>query len=221
MLLAALFSFTHLLQPHPLADAVFVHGNIYTVDSVNPRAQAIGVENHRIIYVGSEYGAMAYRGKSTQVIDLHGATVVPGLTDAHYHLDGVGAREENFNLEGTNSLAELQEKIAAKVKLAKPGAWIVGSGWIETTWKPPVFPTKDDLDKVSPLNPVFISRSDGHGAVANSLALRICGITKNTPSPSGGKFVLNPNSGELTGMILDEALGRIEMHLPIKSDADI
>lgn len=207
----------HCVHLRSQADAIYLNGNIYTVDQTHPRAQAIAVKERRIVYVGTTKGARAFQGGATHIVDLHGATVVPGLTDAHYHLGGVGEREQNFNLEGTNSLSELQQRIAARVRQSKPGSWIVGSGWIETTWKPPVFPSKSDLDWVSPNNPVFIYRSDGHSGIGNSLALQKAGITKSTPNPSGGQFVKD-GSGELTGMVVDNALGQMNSHLPEESD---
>ena len=155
------------------ADAVFINGNIYTVNERAPRAQAVAVKNGKIIFVGSNRDVRAYQGSSTRVIDLHGNTVVPGMTDAHYHLAGVGQREMTLNLEGITSLEAFLAKVKERVDRAKPGEWITGRGWIETFWKPPIFPTRWDLDKIAPANPVFLTRADGHGAVANSAAIRI------------------------------------------------
>ena len=120
--------------------------------------------------VGSNADAQKYEGKGTRTIDLKGETVLPGLTDAHYHLIGVGQREMTLNLEGTTSLEDFLTKVKARVDRAKPGEWVTGRGWIETFWTPPVFPTRQDLDRISPNNPVFLRRADGHGAVANSAA---------------------------------------------------
>src|ERR1044071_1518027 len=124
------------------ADAVFKNGNIYTVNDRQPRAEAIAVKGGKVIFVGSDKDARAYEGKTTRVIDLKGNTVVPGLTDSHYHLSGVGAREMNLNLHGTTSLEDFLAKVKARVDRAKPGEWVTGRGWIETFWKPPVFPTR-------------------------------------------------------------------------------
>ena len=105
------------------ADIVFKNGNIYTVNERQPRAEALAVKAGKIIFVGSNKDAKAYESSSTRVIDLGGKTVVPGLTDAHYHLAGVGAREMNLNLEGTTSLEDFLAKVKARVDEAKPGAW--------------------------------------------------------------------------------------------------
>src|SRR6185369_16052587 len=148
------------------ADVVFRNGNIYTANDSAPRAAAIAVKGDRIIFVGSNDGVKNYIGSRTRVIDLRGRTVVPGLTDAHCHLMGIGAREMTFNLEGVASLDEFLARLKERVARAKPGQWVTGRGWIETFWKPPVFPTRQDLDRVAPNNPVYLTRADGHASVA-------------------------------------------------------
>jgi predicted amidohydrolase YtcJ len=196
------------------ADIVFKNGAIYTVNDRQPRAQAVAVKSGKIVFVGSNADAAAYEGKETRVVDLGGRTVVPGLTDSHYHLSGVGAREMNLNLEGTTSLQDFLAKVKQRVDRAKPGEWVTGRGWIETFWKPPVFPTRSDLDKIAANNPVFLTRADGHGAVANSAALKIAGVTKETPSPFGGEIMKDKATGEPTGMLLDNAQGLVRKHIP-------
>jgi len=153
-------------------------------------------------------------GKTTRVIDLNGKTLLPGLTDAHHHLFGVGFREITLNLEGITSLEDFLAKVKARVDQTQPGAWVTGRGWIETFWKPPVFPTRWDLDKVAPNNPVFLDRADGHGAVANSAALKIAGVEKNTPSPFGGEISKDKQTGEPNGMLLDAAQDLVQSHIP-------
>jgi predicted amidohydrolase YtcJ len=202
------------------ADLVFKNGNIYTVNDRNPRAEAIAVKAGRVIFVGSNKDAKVYESQSTRVIDLGGNTVVPGLTDSHYHLSGVGAREMNLNLEGITSLEDFLAKVKERVELARPGEWITGRGWIETFWKPPVFPTRWDLDKVSPDNPVVLTRADGHGSVANSAAFKIAGVDKNTPGPFGGEIMKDKATGEPTGMLLDNAQGLVRRHIPATTKAD-
>src|SRR5215813_2475389 len=169
------------------ADLVLKNANIYTVDDSKPHAQAVAVKGDKIVFVGSDAEVKAYIGPRTNVLDLKGATVVPGLTDSHYHFLGVGQRELTFNLESTKSLDDLLAQVKQHAAAAKAGEWIVGRGWIETFWNPPVFPTRQDLDKVSPNNPVILGRADGHGAVANSAALKLAGVDKNTPNPFGGE----------------------------------
>jgi predicted amidohydrolase YtcJ len=201
------------------ADVVFKNGNIYTVADRQPHAEAIAVKGNRIIFVGSNADARKYEGKTTRVVDLKGRTVVPGMTDAHNHLYGVGLREMTLNLEGTTSLEDFLAKVKARVDKAKAGEWVTGRGWIETFWKPPVFPTRQDLDKVSPNNPIFLDRADGHGAVVNSAALKIAGIDRNTPNPFGGE-ISKDKAGEPNGMLLDNAQLLVTKHIPQTTAAD-
>ena len=194
------------------ADVVMRNGNIYTANAQQPKAEAVAVNAGRIVFAGSNAGVAAYVGSGTKVIDLNGSTAVPGFTDSHYHLTGVGARERNLNLESTKNtnLADLLAKIKAAVAEHRLGEWVTGRGWIESEWPNPAFPTRWDLDKVSPDNPVFLTRADGHAAVANSAALKIAGITRATRNPEGGEIMREPKSGEPNGMILDNAKGLIQ-----------
>src|SRR5215204_7689179 len=205
------------IQP---ADIVFKNGTVYTANDRAPKAQAIAVKEDRIIFVGTNAAVQKYVGAQTRVIDLHGNTVLPGFTDAHQHLSGVGFREMTLNLEGTTSLDDLLAKVKARVDQAKPGEWVTGRGWIETHWQPPVFPTRWDLDKVAPNNPVILGRADGHGAVANSAALKLAGVDKDTPNPFGGEISKDKQSGEPNGMLLDAAQGLVRRRVPPTTPED-
>jgi predicted amidohydrolase YtcJ len=202
------------------ADVVFKNGNVYTIDSSRPRAEAVAVKADRILFVGSNFEAQRYIGKSTRVVDLQGKTVVPGMTDSHQHLTGVGFREMTLNLEGVSSLEDFLGKVKARVDQARPGEWVTGRGWIETFWKPPVFPTRADLDKVAPNNPVILQRADGHASVVNSAAYKIAAISKDTPSPFGGEISKDKSTGEPNGMLLDAAQGLVRRHIPATTPAD-
>ncbi len=201
------------------ADLIFINANVYTANEKQPNAEAVAMKGDRIVFAGSNAEVKKYKGAQTRVIDLHGATVLPGMTDAHHHLEGVGFREMTLNLEGITNLQDFLAKVKAKVDQTKPGEWVTGRGWIETFWQPPVFPTRWDLDKVSPNNPVILQRADGHGTVVNSAALKIAGITKDTPSPFGGE-ISKDKSGEPNGMLLDAARGLVGRHIPRTSPAD-
>jgi predicted amidohydrolase YtcJ len=216
-----LFSFAPAIQKPQPADLLFINGNIYTVNEKQPNAQAIAVKADRIVFVGSDAAAKKYQGANTRVIDLHGETVVPGMTDAHYHFIGVGQREMNLNLEGITNLQDFLAKVKARVDQAKPGEWVTGRGWIETFWTPPVFPTRWDLDKVAPNNPVMLGRADGHGAVANSMALKIGNVTKDTKDPFGGQVLRDKETGEPTGMLLDNAQSFVRRHIPAETRGDV
>src|SRR6185437_15172294 len=212
--------FTPAPQREQPADIVFKNGNVYTANDNAPRAQAIAVKEDRIVFVGTNAAAQKLVGANTRVVDLKGNTVLPGFTDSHQHLSGVGQREMTLNLEGTTGLDDLLAKLKARVDQAKPGEWVTGRGWIETHWEPPVFPTRWDLDKVAPNNPVILGRADGHGAVVNSAALKVAGVDKNTPNPFGGEVSKDKESGEPNGMLLDAAQGLVRNKVPPTSAED-
>jgi predicted amidohydrolase YtcJ len=203
------------------ADIIFVNANVYTANDRQRKAEAIAVKSERIVFVGSSAAARRYAGKNTRVVDLAGKTVLPGMTDSHYHLIGVGERELTLNLEGVTNLQDFLAKVKTHVDTFKPGQWVTGRGWIETFWTPPVFPTRQDLDTVSPNNPVFLTRADGHGAVANSAALKLAGVDKNTPDPFGGQILKDKQTGEPTGMLLDHAQGLVRSRIPGPTAADV
>jgi predicted amidohydrolase YtcJ len=221
ILFVALFAFATVHAQKRSADTIFVNANVYTANDKQPTAAAIAVKDGRIIYVGDKGGAGAFRGSKTKEVDLQGATVLPGMTDSHYHLFGVGEREVTLNLEGTTSLEDFLAKVKARVDATPKGKWVTGRGWIETFWKPQAFPTRYDLDRISPDNPVYLVRADGHGAVANSLALKLSGITRDTQNPFGGEIVRDRSSGEATGMLLDAAHGLVTKNIPPETQADI
>lgn len=195
-------------------------GNIYTGNDQAPRAEAVAVRGGRIVFVGSTAAAKTYRATAARIIDLGGQTVLPGLTDAHAHLAGIGFRELNFNLEGTTGIADLQARLKARVGQLPPGQWLVGRGWIETHWSPSIFPTRQDLDAAVPDRPVLLRRSDGHAIVVNSLALRVAHLDRTTPNPSGGE-ILHDEKGEPTGVLVDNAADLILRLVPPPSEKDL
>jgi predicted amidohydrolase YtcJ len=204
----------------PRADVVLKNGNVYTNREGSPRAEAIAIKDGRIVQVGSTIEVAPYERVAARVIDLKGRTVLPGLVDAHVHLAGIGAREATLNLEGIASLEAFLAAVKAEVAKKKSGEWVKGRGWIETFWKPPVFPTRGDLDKVAPDNPVILTRADGHASIANSAALRMAGIDKTTPNPFGGE-VSKDASGEPNGMLIDHAQKLVAKHIPAETAADL
>ena len=197
-------------------DLIFLNGNIYTVNEKQPHAEAIAVKKDRIVFVGSNTDAKKINAART--IDLAGKTVLPGFTDSHCHIFGIGARELTLNLEGTNSREDFLAKVKERVDKTERGKWITGRGWIETFWKPPQFPTRADLDKIAPDNPVLLERADGHASVANSDALKIAKIDKNTPEPFGGKIL--KTNGEPNGMLLDNAQDLVDRNVPKPTEAE-
>src|SRR5438067_4822674 len=198
------------------ADLLLTNGNVYTVTEKQPKAQAVAVKTNRIVFVGSNEDAKKFH--AAKIVDLHGRTIGPGFTDSHCHIFGIGEREMRLNLEGTNSRENFLAKVKERGDKTGPGKWITGRGWIETFWKPPQFPTRQDLDKIAPNNPVFLTRADGHASIANSAALKIARIDDNTPDPFGGQ-ILKKNS-ELTGMLLDNAQDLVARNIPKPTEGE-
>src|SRR5438132_14220010 len=202
------------------AERIFINGNIYTVNEKHPHADAIAVHRDRIIFVGTNADAEKFRGDKTHIVDLAGKTVLPGLTDSHCHIFGIGEREMTLNLEGTNTREDFLAKVKERVAQTERDKWITGRGWIETFWKPPQFPTRADLDKIAPDNPVFLTRADGHAAVGNSAALKTAAVTRETANPFGGEILKDPRIGERTGMLLDNAMDLVAKNIPPPSQAE-
>lgn len=199
---------------------VLVNGNFYTMNDAQPRAEAVIVRDTRIAFVGTSKEARRRAPPNATVIDLLGRTVVPGLTDSHAHLEGIGLRELAFDLEGVTSVVDLQLRLKQRAAGTRPGEWITGRGWIESRWTPPVFPTKADLDAAVADRPVVLGRADGHAVIANSRALELAGIGRDTESPAGGLILKDPQSGEPTGMLIDGAMALVQSLVPPLTDAD-
>lgn len=199
---------------------LLINGNIYTVDETQPRAEAVVAIDGRISFVGRSADARRIAPADATLIDLHGRTAVPGLTDAHAHLEDIGLRELAFDLEDTSGVADLKSRLQQRVADTKPGEWITGRGWIESRWTPPVFPTRADLDAVAADRPVVLERADGHAVIANSLALKLAGIDRNTANPPGGEILKDAKTGEPTGMLIDNAMTLVEKLVPPLTDAE-
>jgi predicted amidohydrolase YtcJ len=203
------------------ADSVFANGNVHTMNPAQPHATAIAVKGGRIVFVGSDREARRHAGPGARVVDLRGATVVPGLTDSHVHLNLLGGRLAGLDLAGTRSPGDLAARVAARVRTARRGAWITGSGWSEGEWRPSRLPTRRDLDPISPANPVFLRRGDYHSGIANSVALRIARIDRRTPDPSGGAIQKDPRTGEPTGLLSGNAQALVMRHIPGPNEAEL
>ena len=187
------------------AERVFTGGTIYTGVDASPTAELVAVDDGRIVFAGAASDAQSLIGPETETVDLAGATLFPGFTDAHAHIIGVGERERSLNLEGVTSVAELQAAVA-EAAADQTASIIAGRGWIETHWPEGRFPNAADLDAVEAERPVVLVRADGHALVANTAAMEAVGITADTPDPDGGA-ILRDESGQATGMMIDTAMG--------------
>lgn len=205
-------------------DRILVNGVVHTMDDARPRAEAVAVTGGRISAVGSSAEVLALKGPQTEVIDLRGATVIPGLKESHGHFIGIGQARMVLDLVGTKSWDEVVARVAEAVKTRPKGAWIVGRGWHEGKWQTrPAreirgFPPHGALSAVSPDNPVYLVRADGHAGFANARAMQLMKITKETKAPAGGD-VIRDEAGEATGVFIDTAKGLIRP--PSPTDADI
>ena len=197
------------------ADLVFLDGVIYTGDAQRPRASAVAIRGEWIVAVGSDADVRAWIGKDTRVVDLHGRFAMPGFNDAHLHLASGGLAKLSVDFTGANSLAEFQQRIRDRLKDYPPGVWMSSRGWDHTLWPGQHFPTRQDLDAVAADRPMIFGRVDGHVAIANSMALKLAGITKDTPDPPAGHIVRDPSTGEPTGMLEeDSAMGVVWHRVP-------
>ncbi|MFC1492811.1 amidohydrolase [candidate division KSB1 bacterium] len=190
----------------PPADMVIRNAKIVTIDSENPRAEAIAFKGEEIIGVTSNRAIDQYISDNTEVIDAEGRLVIPGLNDAHAHFSGSSLM--NLDFRYMSDIKEIQRLVAEAVSNAKPGELIQGRGWDHENFPDKQWPTKEILDEVAPDNPVALSRADGHSVWVNSYVIRQSGITKDTESPPGGSFIKDPVTGEPTG-IFKEAASRL------------
>jgi predicted amidohydrolase YtcJ len=191
-------------QSKPTADLIITNAKVWTVDKAHPTARAVAVLGDRIVAVGSNADVNVWRGHDTKVIDAGGKLVLPGFNDAHVHFVSGGLQLESAQLNDATSKQEFVRRIAAQAKKTPKGEWIQGGDWDETKWSPLSLPTKELIDPVTPDNPVFVSRYDGHSALANSAALRLAGIKPQTPDPPGGVIVRDAQ-GNPTGDLKDAA----------------
>ena len=200
-------------QSRPTADLIITNAEIWTVDKSLPMAQAVAILGDRIVAVGSSADVDAWRGPNTHVVDAGGKLLLPGFNDAHVHFVSGGMQLTNVQLKDASSPQEFARRIGERAKVTAKGEWILGGNWDETKWNPPNMPTKELIDAVTPDTPVFVSRYDGHMGLANSVALRLAGITAKTPDPPGGTVVRDAE-GNPTGALKDAATDYIDKVIP-------
>ncbi|MCX6135555.1 MAG: amidohydrolase [Ignavibacteriales bacterium] len=197
--------------PEP-ADVLYVNGRIYTMDGRMNVAEALATRGDRIVAIGSKHD-LEGSVRAKQVIDLGGKTVLPGFIDAHAHLMSLGVSKITVDLVGASSEAVVAGLVVQRVQRTEQGQWVRGRGWDQNLWPTKRFPTHEVLDKISPNNPVYLARVDGHAAWINKKGLEIAGITKETPDPAGGK-IERDKSGNPTGVFVDNAMSLVSKFLP-------
>jgi hypothetical protein len=195
------------------ADLVITAGTVITLDGGRARATAVAVRDGRIVAVGDAAGMQGLVGPATRRVDLPGATVVPGLGDAHVHVEGLGDALETIDLVGAATLEEAASRVRAGAGALPPADWVRGRGWDQNDWPEKRFPSAATLDAATGGRPAFLRRIDGHAAWVNTRALELAGVTAATPDPSGGR-ILRDDAGRPTGVLVDAAMELVSAKIP-------
>jgi predicted amidohydrolase YtcJ len=204
------------------ADLVLRNGRLVTLEKNSPEAQALAARDGKIVAVGTDQAIAKFAGPSTRVIDLHGRLAIPGFIEGHGHFTELGASKMMLDLRDAKNWDQIVAMVAAAAKEAKPGTWILGSGFHQSKWdRPPEpnvrgFPVHESLSRVSPRNPVWLTHASGHAGFANAAALREAGVNNDTSDPSGGEILRDP-SGNPTGLLNEGAQDLVEKVLDSRS----
>ncbi|RDX77817.1 ytcJ, partial [Mucuna pruriens] len=207
-----------LSPPHEVADLILTNGVIYTSDDSLPFAHSMAVANGRVLRLGNHSFVKELAGYRTQELDLGGKVVVPGFIDSHVHFIYGGLQMMQVKLRGVNEKDEFIRRIKEAVQSTTHGSWILGGGWNNDLWGGDL-PAASWIDAITPNNPVWLSRMDGHMGLANSVALMLAGITNLTDVPKGGT-VMRTASGESTGLLIDSAMTLVVSQIPEYSADD-
>ncbi len=202
------------ISKNEMADIVFLDGVVWTVNPNHPVVEALAIKGNKILKVGSSSMMSRVTGDSTEVINLEGAFVLPGFIDCHTHfLDG-GFSLSRVQLRDAKTRDDFVARIQQKARELGKGEWILNGNWDHQQFVPPELPRKEWIDPVTPVNPVYVNRLDGHMVLVNSVALKIAGIDKNTPTPEGGEILKDLQTGEPTGILKDAAMDLVLAHIP-------
>jgi hypothetical protein len=200
-------------QTRPAADLIIQNARVWTVDPSRREAEAVAILGDRIVAVGSNQQVDAWRGPHTRVVDAAGKRLLPGFNDAHVHFMDGGSQLDNVELNDATSPQEFARRIRERAAKTAKGEWLLGGDWDETKWTPAELPTKELIDAVTPEIPVAVDRYDGHMVLANSLALKLAGITAQTLDPAGG-VIVRDQQGNPTGALKDAALDLLFKAVP-------
>jgi len=206
--------------PEGGADLVIHNGKVWTVDTQQPQAEAIAIVGDRIAAVGSEAEIRRWVGPQTRIMDAGGKSVLPGFIDAHVHFSTGGFEIGGVQLRDAATPEEFARRIGEHAKELPKGEWIQGGTWDHELWGGAPLPHHSWIDPLTPENPVFVSRYDGHMALANRVALALAGITRDTPTPAGGTIVKDEN-GEPTGLLKDAAMQLVTRVIPAPTEEQL
>jgi len=207
------------------ADLVLRNGRLVTLEQ-SAEAQALAARGGKIVAIGANQAVAAFIGPSTRVIDLHGRLAIPGFIEGHGHFTSLGASKMMLDLRDAKNWDQIVAMVAAAAKEAKPGTWILGSGFHQAKWdRPPEpnvqgFPVQESLSRVSPRNPVWLTHASGHAGFANAEALREAGVTKAMPDPVGGE-ILRDQQGNPTGLLNERAQELVERVLESEQETQV
>jgi hypothetical protein len=199
-------------------NTIITNANIYTVDPQNPRASAMAIANDRILAVGNEDDIKNINLPDASHLNLNGGFVLPGLIDAHVHLQWTGLGLLEVDLFEVPSIQEAVYRVAVASEATPPGEWVTGRGWTHGVWKEERFPTAKELDPATSQHPVVLTAKSAHAIWVNSLALKICEINRDTPDPMGGHIVRD-EQGEPTGVLLENAMYLVDNYMPAPTAA--
>jgi predicted amidohydrolase YtcJ len=201
-------------------DLAIVGAKIWTGNPKQPEAEALGISGSRIVAVGTAEAVLALAGPRTRKLDARGRRVVPGFNDAHVHFYMGGDSLTGVDLRGATSARELGDRLAAFAKTRPKGEWILHGSWDHEAWTPPVPPTHELVDDATPHHPVWVSRLDGHMALANTLAMKRAGVDRDAPDVAGGE-VLRDAHGRPTGIFKDAAQNLVDRVIPLPSRENV
>jgi predicted amidohydrolase YtcJ len=207
-------SITNSTQSSLAPDLIIVNATVRTMDPTHPLAQAVAILGNRIVAVGQDNEIRKLAGPTTRVIDAEKRLVLPGFNDAHVHFLSGGFQLSSVDLRDANTPEEFATRIKVFAEKIPAGRWITGGDWDHERWANAQLPTKELIDAVTPQTPVFVSRLDGHMALANSMALKLAGVTRDTSDPPGGLIVRDQKTGEPTGVLKDSAMNYVWKVVP-------
>ncbi len=217
--LLLLMAMSATVQQSP-ADLVILHGHVWTVDHAHSQAEAVAINGNRIVAVGNDAEVAKWIGPETKKIDAGGKSVLPGFIDAHVHFSSGGGEISGVQLRDAATPQEFARRIGEHSKKLPKGEWMLGGTWDHELWGGDPVPSHDWIDALTPETPVFVTRYDGHMALANGLTLRLAGITRETKDPPGGTIVRD-KEGNPTGLLKDAAMGLVNRVMPAASEEQL
>ena len=193
---------------------IIINARVHTMDSQQPVVEAVAIYGNRVVAIGSTKEIKAMRRPGTRVIDARGQLVLPGFNDAHVHFLSGGFQLASVDLRDASTPEEFSGRIKRFAEKLPPGRWVTGGDWDHERWPGAPLPTKELIDRYTPNTPVFVNRLDGHMSLANSVALKLAGVTRETKDPPGGLIVRDAKTGEPTGVLKDAAMSFVWRVVP-------